>query len=363
MPAELRELMHETADLDFAPPDLGAITRAGDKVVRRRRTLAGVAGLAAAAVIGGGVWAIAPGGGGDAPVAVDGTGAVEPTDVTWARDSVLHSPDGTVDIGHDIRAYARTDAGFVIVDPDGVVFSYRAGGSANPIGQLDPDTTKLVADTRAGRVAWLSADRSTVVVWDVAADVEYMRVDVTSLDAPEVIALHAHTLYLRDGSGYAVGYLRTGELAPFEAGEDGVRLLTAGGGLYVFYDEKQSNGGGMVGPSYAEAKHLAGAWGAEQVRLSPDGRYVSFDADEPTIFRTDNAERVELDVDGRYFATGYEWLDADTVVMIASRSEGDPAELLSCSASAGRCKVVVPELGTFDELEDGFALPVGEPLG
>ena len=65
------------------------------------------------------------------------------------------------------------------------------------------------------------------------------------------------------------------------------------------------------------------------------------------------------------FATGYEWLDDSTLVMIAARRATDAAQavVLRCTVPAGTCEPASGELGTFTDLvRDGFALPTGEAV-
>jgi hypothetical protein len=96
--------------------------------------------------------------------------------------------------------------------------------------------------------------------------------------------------------------------------------------------------------------------------FSPDARWVSIDADEPKVFDTTTGQQVDIDVDGRVFATGFEWLAPDTLVMIASKNETGPVELLTCTVTAGTCESTVPDLGSFADLAASFALPVGIEL-
>jgi hypothetical protein len=68
------------------------------------------------------------------------------------------------------------------------------------------------------------------------------------------------------------------------------------------------------------------------------------------------------DIDGRWFATGYEWLDENTLALISAEDEQDAADLLTCDVRERTCAVVVADIGTFEELVDGFALPVGSTI-
>jgi hypothetical protein len=96
--------------------------------------------------------------------------------------------------------------------------------------------------------------------------------------------------------------------------------------------------------------------------FSPDGRYVSFDADEPTVVDARTGRRVAIDIDGRAFGVGYEWLDDHTIVLAASRTEQGPLELLTCEVPGGACAQVVGDLGRFADIEGKLAVANGIPL-
>ena len=105
---------------------------------------------------------------------------------------------------------------------------------------------------------------------------------------------------------------------------------------------------------------LKNAYGS-LAQISPDARWLNMDADEPTIYDLRTAKRVPIDIDGRFFGVGYEWLDEDTVAVLAARTETSPVELLSCDVPSGACTVTVDDLGTFQE--GRFLIPVGESIG
>ena len=97
-------------------------------------------------------------------------------------------------------------------------------------------------------------------------------------------------------------------------------------------------------------------------RFSPDARYVSVEGDEPLVYDVATGRRVPIDVDGREFAAGYEWLGPDALALVASRSaEHGPFELLTCKASTGACTQVVADLGigSVDQAEGRVAVPDG----
>ncbi len=95
--------------------------------------------------------------------------------------------------------------------------------------------------------------------------------------------------------------------------------------------------------------------------FSPDARWASFDADQPEVFESATGQPIVLDLDV-WFATGYDWLDAETLVVLAADREQDPVDLVTCVIPAGTCEVAVADVATFEDLAAGYALPIGERL-
>ena len=94
MTDKLKSLLHEQVEtVDFAVPDVAALTRAGDRRVRRRRGLVGgvaalaLAGTLAASQLGGDTV------GDPTPVVSDPSG---PQQVTWAAGREIHDGARTV---------------------------------------------------------------------------------------------------------------------------------------------------------------------------------------------------------------------------------------------------------------------------
>ena len=106
-------------------------------------------------------------------------------------------------------------------------------------------------------------------------------------------------------------------------------------------------------------QHSGGSVGA----FSPDGTHLTLDADSPEVF--DLAAGTIVDFTGvpDFFATGYEWLDADTLVMISLESEESPVDVLTCSVSTGACEVAIEDLAASSDFEVGdVTLPTGESI-
>lgn len=362
MTEKLKTLLHEQAEtVDFATPDLETLTRTGDRRIRRRRGAGLVGGLVAVAVVGG--LAVSQLGGSedvrrDAPAA----DPVPTAKVTWAQGSVLHWPGGSTDLGHPIRAYLPTEVGYVFTDGAGAVFS-TVDGDVTPVGTIATKQPRLVADHDGPRAAWVdpSGPLPQVAVLDQVSG-ETRTFDATGLDS--VTAIDGDTVYGQaHGTALALD-LSSGTTSPVDvpsgaevmAAEDGVIVSDTGDG-----EEGASADGDLVRRPDGSVITLKQAY-SSSATFSPDARWVSIDADEPRVFDSTSGREVSIDVDGRVFATGYEWLAPDTLVMIASRNENGPVELLTCTVPAGTCESTVPDLGNFDELIQDFALPVGAEL-
>ncbi len=372
MTEKLKTLMDKTADREFAAPDLDAITAAGDRTVRRRRAAALVGGLAALALVGTGVAAVVGDGGpedrrdrvavagGEAPVGV----------VTWTLDRTLHTPDAAYDLGHPVKAYVRTTAGYAFADDKGHVYSF-VDGYVEQIGTISAKKPRLVSDTEDSLVGWVdpSGDRPAFVVKDLAGDFETTLGETSGgmgeladeEDPAYLYALDARTAYLRDDRGAVAIDVDSGEAEVIDAdATNGFDINGVENGLIAFTGEEDDASAGelMIGATRTDAIAMQGSWSNEAV-FSPDARWVSIDADEPMVYAVSTGERVAIDIDGRAFAAGFEWLDDDTLVMAASRRLVGPLELLTCEIPAGTCAQAVGDLGTFDELEGEIAVANG----
>lgn len=371
MTEKLKRLMHERASAhEFAVPNLERLVRDGTKRARRRSLTLVVGGLAALAVVGGTVVALQGAGGSERaedPVSIP-SGPTAP--VTWAQGTVIHVGSQQIDVGLPVEAFVRTQAGFVFAS-DGDVYQ-TDGGDPQKIGQVDRERPRLVADVDNSVVGWVQggvAD-SQYVVHDLVGDVTSVQPVLVSDSAatdPGVgrfYAIDDGTAYWLDKRGAVAVDLESGSTTVIDpAPSDQFLIIDAESGTIVFRLPESgdaANDGTLVGRSLDDALVLPDAYG-DAGALSPDAQWYSGDDDSPAVFDTTSGERVSFDVQG--FATGYEWLDADTLVMLAAEQEAGPVQLLTCAVPEGTCEVAAEDLGTFDELERSFALPVGTRLG
>ena len=372
MTEKLKNLLHErAAQPDFALPDVDALVQNGDRLVRRRRT-AMVGGLAALAVVGSLGVAQLLGGAtpSSAPVPVtDAPPSAGLLPVTWATGSVIHVGNESIDVGVEVTSYVVTSVGYVFTDPAGVVHGV-VDGEVSDLGRVDPDRPHLVADDDDPRAGWLdpTGSRAVFVVHDLVSGETIRNDDATDGLDPEphensagyFYAIDDATAYWRDTRGVVAVDLASGDAEVLEIeGRGQIEVKDAASGQVVFSQGNRT----FVGPSPGAAVDLHQSWG-DVGALSPDGRWYTQDADEPTVFDTATGEKARFDLADYGFATGYAWLDNDTVVMIAAKDpESSSAELLACQVPAGSCRVAQGDLGSFDELTGGnFQLPVGETI-
>lgn len=354
MTEKLKTLMDRAAEVDFDAVDLAAIVDSGERAVRRRR-LGVVGGVAALALVAGGV-ALATGGSDEAAdrPAFAGSPANE---VAWAVGTRILTAGSSIEVGHPVHSFVRTGVGYVVADDAGEVWSV-VGGEVSSIGRVDRSTARLAADAETSVVAWREPEAGGArwVAYDQAAGRRVLSrtIDRPSVDA-DVVAVDQRSLYVHDGRYDVLDV----------DGDDAWQVgpPVPGGELMAVEDEVMvwSTGEGyLVERSGAEPVEIRRPFGDLAV-LSPDGRRVSFDADELRVHDVLTGREETIDVGGRSFAAGFEWLGNDALAVIASE-DGVTAQLLACTVSTGDCRQVAGDLGTFDELTaGGFALPAGIP--
>lgn len=368
MTEKLKTLLHEQVEtVDFAVPDVAALTRAGDRRVRRRRGLVG--GVAALAVVG--ALAATRIAGGPAPEStpVVSDPVPQPAQVSWATGQVLHVGDRTIDVGVGVKAYVRTSVGFVVADPAGVVHSV-VDGKVSDVGRTDAKHPHLVSDPTGTQAGWveLDGDRPGFVVLDQATGDTTRNDDATApgmglladqRDPAYFYAISGGVAYWRDLRGAVAVDLASADVRVVDADAvNGFDILDVEDGVIAF---NAADDGTALGPTRRDAVMLPQVYGSLGT-LSPGGDYYSSDADEPQVYDARTGERVTLDLDYA-FATGYEWLDGHRLAVLAQEARRSPVQLLTCVVPEGTCDVTVDDLGSFDDLlADGFQLPVGQKL-
>jgi len=357
MTEQLKTLMDRATDRDFAAVDLDAITGAGDRTVRRRRVVAGVAGVAVLAIVATGAVLL---GGGDGDRKTDFVDTPFRTDVPmWTEGSTLHTPDATYDLGSDVISFARTSEGIVFVGSEeeemAGVYSYTGTGAPVRIGRTDDP--HLRSDPDEPYVGWLDrseGDRAVILdqgtgeqVWSEPAQLE---------DSFPIVAIDGTTAYLADADEGPVRLLdlasrRVSDLPDsdryryFLDVEDGVvaRLLEDRHGGDLGVELLRPDG------SRVEIRTGGGVGGV----ISPGVRWVSAASETLGLYDGTTGEPVDLgaldDVEG----FGFEWADADTLMVVAeSEADADTLELMSCEIPAGACDLLM----TIDDFGRPFSI-------
>ena len=349
MTEQLKTLMHQQADsVDFAVPDLDAMVRTGDRR-RRTRRLAAV-GAVAATVAGVALVAttLAPG-----QRAVEPAGPAAPAvPLSWVDGSTLHLGDRVVELDFRPRAYVRTKEGYVFSDREGRVWSW-ADGDVREVGRTDATSPHLVSDEESDLAGWFDPVEGSYAVVDQRPNgyVRYHQAPPRS-EPEDFVAIDAGTAYWTADAGLVAFDLETGRSTPLEV--DGT-FADVEDDLFAV----RTDAGISVRTVSGEEPRLLDGFYGELGSFSPDARWFANDADEPQVYDLVAGERVELDVAGRAFATGYEWLGEQSLAVIAAQHDGAVVELLVCEVPSGDCEVVA-ELETFDQLSDTLVLPVGE---
>jgi hypothetical protein len=349
----LNDVMHDRADhLDPPLVDLEAITRDGDRRVRRRRT-ALLGGVAAASVVLVAGSALLGAGRGSAPDAdradvADGTSSA-PVALSWVEGSTLRrvgSPD--VDLGVEVRAWVWVGEDIVLTDDDHRVLLWT-GDALDVIGRTAPaapDDPEIVSD--ASFAAWVD-EEGRVRRYDVrdaevvtAPDLPGRRARVTAIDGAQVYAADTAGVYAWQPA--SPDSYRTISEDPRQ-----VVIDAEGGTLLVADGGRRARVSGPGGDLTITTDSFA--------NLAPDGRHlVSETDDQGVLLDTTTGARVPLDT-GYAWALPYQWLDSDSVAVLAfsgtsSGIEEDQPHLLSCAVSTGAC-------GPGQALPARFQLPLG----
>lgn len=373
MTEKLKTLLDDAAEgagMSFATPDLDAITKAGDRTVRRRRVATGLAGMAAVAAIVTGVAVVS---GGPSNDRVDPAGTFSTEVPMWTVGSTLHTPDATYDVGHEVAAFVRTSAGIVFASPekDGFfsIWAYD-GGEAKKIGNTDNniDQSMLKSDPGAPYAAWIEVDPAgegewTNVVYDQASGERVFGAGVGA-NRPEhkwqMMALDGDRLAVADPvrpHGVSVIDLATGEASSPEDMQ-GEYVLALDGDRWVGLREIGREDAGITLHTPSGNADLPDVEGG-MVSFSPNGTYFLAVKEGIGVFDAGNATAVSVGGD-EAGAVGLEWVDADTILALRGLDSDGPAEILSCEVPDGNCTKLgdLPQVGD-DEIA---ALGIGWPI-
>jgi len=360
MTEQLRTLMDRAADRDFAVVDLDAITGPGDRTVRRRRVVAGVAGVAVLAVVATGAVLL---GGGDGDRKTDFVDTPFRTDVPmWTEGSTLHTPDATYDLGSDVISFTRTSAGLVFMGLEGEdeLGVYVFSGAGDPVRIGTADDPHLRADPDDPYVGWLDKDGNdyeAVIfdqstgqqVWSEPARAEYSfpivaiddgRALLAEVDEGPTRLLDIETgrvTGLSDPARYVYFFDIEGELVATllegPGGEDlGVEITRLGSdepGVEIRAEDS--------GPAV----------------LSPGGRWISVAAEDVEVVDAVTGVAVDIGRVDNAEGFGFEWISADTLMVIAEAPDDNDVLLLkSCTVPSGKCD----DLARFDDFEKAFSI-------
>ncbi len=248
MTGMLKQVMHERADeLGHSPVDLDAVLRDADRRIRRRRIVAVAAGAASVVAVAALATQFIPSGGRSTQV-TDGSDAV-PYAISYASGETIHVGESELDVGHPIRAYVQTDAGYVFTSTDRAVYTFVDGTAerVGSLGRVDKDQTELVAD--GPRVAWVD-EQDGVTVLDVGSgEVSHTAVEkVPGMDdAPQVTALDGTTAYFVDARGVVVWDSATGAVTV--RGITAPRVVDAEAGLLLTKGAEDDGKAAIVSPA------------------------------------------------------------------------------------------------------------------
>lgn len=355
----LKDVMTERADrLDSPAVDVDAITRAGDRTVRRLRVAGLAAGTAAAVGIGfaGQLFSWPSDDDGSSTTVAQSRPAV----VSWAIGSEIHTEEETIDVGHAVQAYVRTDVGFVVQDGDGTVWSVTSG-EPKRVGATPVDGSGLTADgSLAGWVEFPAGEAPRFVVLDqktgsIVRNSEATETGMSKLadeaNPAYLYAIDGRTAYWRDTRGLVRYDVDTDESTVIGPAVNGFDLSDVDEGLLVRPDE-----GGLESRTIVSANPDADEPAfpvTAPAYLSPRATYLmSENTDDFTVFEIATGKELaptEAKRDYSFF-TGFEWLDDERYVAMGQTAEDQPVDLLTCVAATGECEVSVDDLATSKDL-------------
>jgi hypothetical protein len=380
MTGQLRTTLHDrAADLEAWDADLTTIVRDGDRRLRRRRTALVGGGAALVLVAAGTALGLHGRGTTAAPAPAD-----TPTEpLTYAVGSVIHTGDGTIDVGRKVVSMIQTARGFVFSDPDQNVYEEK-DGDVQQIGHLATAQSRLVTGDDGLVATWW--DGHLIHLWPVAfAEGNRNTIDPALETSgqpdqtPYVEALSDGHLWLWDGRGTKVIEVRPtpGTAVWPDAGlpdpgmvQDaaGDRILVrVGSGLAVVRANLKpldAEGLGNWEPGTDLTRVTAQVSNVSSGDLSPDGsHWFTQDSDQFAVFDSTTGGRQDVAFKGLgfEFAAPYQWLGNDTIVALAlpkATTGPQPITLLTCHVSTNDCVVTARDIGDAADV----ALPIGLSL-
>lgn len=378
MTGMLKAMFDERAErLDLERPDVERIIATGRG--RRRRRRAGTALVVLGLLAGGPALWGALRSGEDALAIADGSASGP----VWSQGSRVHLGNETVDVGRQVHAFVRTEAGLVLSDPDQAVWSWQEGHAAE-LGRMRDDwRQRMTGDDRY--VAWLdvSDGRWQFAIFDAATgDVRRVPAQVPAeartedpdphsraaylRDHINVYAVDAGMLYAIDGRGVLAIGLADGSVDVVAPPGDQLVVDDVQDGRLLF-SERDAAGRDPVTYLEADVDDRDRVVGIDGGDLSPGLRWVMSEnsdttADRFTLVDLEAGTVREMNASKDYdFFTGYAWIDDDIFAAYGLRlgDGGAPTgSLLTCDAVGGTCEETKSGLSWKGDVQ----LPTGEHL-
>ncbi len=365
MTGALRTTMQTRADaLDGFDLDLDAIVHAGDRRVRRRRNALVGGGAALALVAGGTAFGLHDRG----TTAEPGPASDSAQPFTYAVGSVIHSGTSRFDVGVPVDSMVQTATGVVFADSQQRVYVEK-DGSTHQVGRLSLAPTSLVVDDAGTTVAWVDGDRLEVYTGGGAPATSAPVQQPAGGDAAVALkAISGNTVWFWDGRGTMAYDLGSGQERHVAGYPDRDNLQDVSAGRMLVQIQDGSTGAG-IGMSVLDQASRGGSAPPQVPEvysgdLSPDGtHWFTQDADQFAVFDSATASRQDPSYKslGFVFAAPYQWLDDDTMAVLAlpSGSTDHPLiSLLTCHVSTDACVVTASDIGDNTEV----AIPVGQSL-
>jgi hypothetical protein len=257
------------------------------------------------------------------------TGPFVPDVPTWTEDSTLHTPDGTYDLGAEVLAFVRTSVGIVFVAEDEEYVYSWMGGDPVKIGETFFGGDMLLGDPESPYVAWEQrfGGDAKVVVYDQSQE----RRVLTEERSANLVAIDGKDIYLRD-----FAHVRIRRIGTPGSQLTNTRVVAAQAGVRAF----DTDDGMVVGTDLAGGIALDAADDPTTAVFSPDGRWVSVGNDGLEVFDVATGKSQRLEQDYFQYASGFEWLDGDTLLATGIDDDFSSLGLLSCEMTDGACSLV-----------------------